>query len=110
MKKQINWFIVSEIYWCLVLVLVVIFIVSSCDIQPQGIDTENGQWVFIGESILVKAEAIYDNNGYWEHWHLVFENGIVLNTKEWETKPYWEGKRYGIYYNQGNRKTFLEMK
>ena len=112
MKKQTNWFIISEISWCLFLFLVVIFIAVSCDIQStqDQIDTENSSWIFLGESILTKATAVYDDNGYWEHWHLEFENGIVLNTREWETKPYWVGQRYSIYYNPNNRKTFLEMK
>jgi len=93
-------------------IIIVIFILTfwSCDIQPQGINMENGQWVFMGESILQKATAIYNDNGYWEHWHLEFVNGIVLNTKEWEGKPYWEGHTYSIYYNPNNRKTFLEGK
>jgi len=108
--KKFNWFIASEIYWCLILVLVVIFIATACDVDPNSIDVEGGHWAFIGESVLQKATPVYDGNGYWEHWCLEFENGIILNTKEWETKPYWEGQRYGIYYNQSSRKTFLEMK
>ena len=85
------------------------FLFVACEID-NSIDTESGDWVFIGESELQNATPIYDNNGYWEHWHLEFENGIVLNTKEWETKPYWVGQRYSIYYHPNNRKTFLERR
>ena len=107
--KHYNWFIISEIGWCLFLILAVIF-VTACDIEPHHIDTEKGGWIFIGESKLLNATPVHDKNGYWEHWYLEFENGIVLNTKEWETKPFWEGQTYSIYYNPNNRKTFLEMK
>lgn len=93
-----------------IIVVGILFITTACDIDPNSIDTEDGQWVFIGESKLLNATSVHDKNGYWEHWQLEFENGIVLNTKEWETKPFWEGQRYSIYYNPNNRKTFLEMK
>ena len=85
------------------------FLFVGCEVS-NSIDTESGDWVFIGESKLLNATSIHDKNGYWEHWHLEFENGIVLNTKEWETKPWCEGRTYSIYYNPTSRKTFLEMK
>ena len=114
--KKYNFFSISfgVILGCgmLIIMTAILFITGACDVQPQdrGIDVENSNWMLVGESVLIKAAPIYDNNGYWEHWQLIFENGIILNTKEWETKPYWEGKTYGIYYNQFSRKTFLEMK
>ena len=94
----------------LIFVALVLLIFNACDIESNSIDTEKGGWIFIGESKLLNAISVHDKNGFWEHWHLEFENGIVLNTKEWETKPYWIGQRYSIYYNPNNRKTFLEMK
>lgn len=104
--------ILGVLFWCVFAIAALICLFTACDFQSTGkqIDTESGHWTFIGESILQKATPIYDDNGYWEHWYLEFENGIVLNTKEWETKPFWEGQRYSIYYNPNNRKTFLEMK
>lgn len=99
-------------YAALVIVFLCVLVcicLAYCD-WDNTIDTESGDWIFIGESVLQNATPVYDNNGYWEHWHLKFENGIVLNTKEWETKPYWVGQRYSIYYHPNNRKTFLEMK
>jgi len=94
----------------LFILAMIILITTACDIDPNSIDTEDGQWIFIGESKLLNATSVFDKNGYWEHWCLEFENGIILNTKEWETKPFWEGRIYSIYYNPSNRKTFLEMK
>ena len=94
----------------LFIVVGILLVCNACDIDPNAIDTEDGRWIFIGESKLLNATSIHDKNGYWEHWHLEFESGIVLNTKEWETKPFWEGRIYAIYFNPGSRKTFLEMK
>ena len=109
--KHYNWFNGGIAFGFVVLFILagIFFITAACD-WDNTIDTESGDWIFIGESRLQNATPVYDKNGYWEHWRLEFENGIVLNTKEWETKPYWEGKTYGIYYNQSSRKTFLEMK
>jgi len=94
----------------IICVCALIYIWTSCDIEPYSIDTESGEWKFIGESKLLSATSVFDDNGYWEHWHLKFENGIVLNTKEWESKPFWEGQTYAVYYNPTSRKSFLEMK
>jgi len=105
--------ILGILFWSITIgaCLICLFTVFvACDMQPYSIDTESGDWVFIGESRLQNATPVFDKNGYWEHWYLEFENGIVLNTKEWETKPWYEGKTYSIYYNPNNRKTFLEMK
>jgi hypothetical protein len=87
-----------------------IYVWTACDIGPNSIDTESGDWIFMGDSKLVNATSVFDKNGYWEHWYLEFENGVVLNTKEWETKPWWEGQTYAIYYNPSSRKSFLGMK
>lgn len=111
--KKYNWISGGfDFGFVILFILVGILFISNtaCDIDPYSIDTESGDWVFIGESKLLNATPVHDKNGYWEHWYLEFENGIVLNTKEWETKPYWVGQRYSIYYNPSNRKTFLEMK
>jgi len=94
----------------LLIIAGILLVCNACDVNPRSIDTEDGQWVFIGESKLLNATSVHDKNGYWEHWQLEFENGIILNTKEWETKPYWVGQTYSIYYNPNNKKTFLEMK
>jgi len=110
--KHYNWFNsgISIGFGLLLVFITLILIGAACDCEPYSIDTESGRWVFIGESKLLNATSVFDKNGYWEHWHLKFENGIVLNTKEWETKPFWEGRIYSIHYNPNNRKTFLEMK
>ena len=109
--KHYNWFNggISIGFGMLIFVALVLLICNACD-WDNTTNIEEGGWIFIGESKLQNATPVYDKNGYWEHWHLEFENGIVLNTKEWETKPFWEGQRYSIYYNPNNRKTFLEMK
>lgn len=110
--KHYNWFngSISIGFGMLIFVALVLLIGVACDMEPYSIDTESGDWVFMGESKLLNAVSVFDKNGYWEHWCLEFENGIILNTKEWETKPFWEGRIYAIYYNQSSRKTFLEMK
>jgi len=110
--KHYNWFNggISIGFGMLIFVALVLLIGAACDYTDHSIDTEKGGWIFIGESKLLNATSVHDKNGYWEHWQLEFENGIILNTKEWETKPYWVGQRYSIYYNPNNRKTFLEMK
>ena len=110
--KKYSWFNggISLGFVTLFIVAMIILITTACDIDPNSIDTEDGRWIFIGESTLLNAISVHDKNGYWEHWQLEFENGIILNTKEWETKPWWKGQRYSIYYNPSTRKTFLEMK
>jgi len=110
--KHYNWFNggICIGFGMLIFVALVLLIGVACDYTDHSIDTEDGQWVFIGESKLLNATSVHDKNGYWEHWQLEFENGIILNTKEWETKPFWKGQKYSIYYNPNNRKTFLEMK
>jgi len=110
--KHYNWFNGGIVlgFGMLIFVTLVLLICNACDVDPRSIDVERGGWVFIGESKLLSATSMFDKNGYWEHWQLEFENGIILNTKEWETKPWWKGQRYSIYYNPNSRKTFLEMK
>ncbi len=113
--KDYNFFSVSWgiILGCgmVIVMTAILFMTGACDISTQDqIDMESEQWEFLGDSRLIKATSIFDENGYWEHWYLEFENGVVLNTKEWETKPFWVGKVYGIYYRSNNRRVFLEMK
>ena len=103
MKKETNWFIISEICWCLVLILVIVF-VAACDRIPI---TQDDNWAFLETTKL--ADVKYTPEGGFfatDTLVLEFENGLILienDPRYFNKKDFRRGTKYDIYQHRSTK-------